>query len=302
MSLADYLAKNYLSTDAPKDKKKKSKKEKKSKKNDIPQVAIKTEDEMGWDQPAAGVEEEVPEEDDLEDIKQDPTTPARKGGWKKLGDESGQFKLKTEIDAGPRMSSGARAGLQTADQIQKDIEEKRRHELEEAEQMKSSVPEETVYRDATGRRLDIMEEQKRIRAAEQEEADKKEKFRKDVRTGWAQKDQAQRERENLHSVKSARLNRYADDKELNDIQRSEARFNDPGALFLKNSGSSKSRKESSSRLPIYSGSFEQNRFNLAPGVKWDGVDRSNGFEKKWFLKQNEIKHNKHISYSMSQDV
>lgn len=300
MSLADYLAKNYLSADGTKEKKK-SKKEKRSKKRDTSQVEIKTEDETGWDQPIIGQEEEEAE-GDLEDIKQDPTPICSKGGWKKLGDETGEFKPKTEIDTGPRMSSGARAGLQTADQIQKDIEEKRRQELEEAEQMKSNGPEETVYRDATGRRLDIIEEQKRILQAEQEEADKKEKFKKEVRTGWAQKEQKQRERDNLNAAKAARLNRYADDEELNTIQRSEARFNDPGALFLKNSGHSKSIRELSSRLPVYNGNFEQNRFNISPGAKWDGVDRSNGFEKKWFLKQNEIKHNKRMRYSMAQDV
>jgi hypothetical protein len=92
------------------------------------------------------------------------------------------------------------------------------------------------------------------------------------------------------------LARFKDDEELNEELKERDRWNDPAAKFL--SGTKKSKK-SVRKYPLYQGNIPPNRFNIRPGYRWDGVDRSNGFEKDYFVRQNTRKSNAVDAYLWS---
>ncbi|KAG7451211.1 pre-mRNA-splicing factor CWC26 [Guyanagaster necrorhizus] len=154
---------------------------------------------------------------------------------------------------------------------------------------------ETVYRDATGRKIDTKTARAEA-ARKKREKEEKEAQKMEWGKGLVQRDEAEKRRQELERLRTKNFARHADDEDLNAEQMAKELWNDPAAAFLTKKRSKGPRK------PQYTGPPPPpNRFGIKPGYRWDGVDRGNGFEKKLFQGKNEVKRKGQESYQWSVD-
>ena len=150
--------------------------------------------------------------------------------------------------------------------------------------------ESTVYRDKSGRKIDKhlerLEKAKRDREQEEREAQHMEWGKGKVQARLEQKRKVSEE-----EMKTAPFARSRDDEEMNRSMREQVRWDDPTRHFVKT--------EKKQARAIYKGYCPPNRFNIRPGHLWDGVDRSNGFEKTYFEAQAKSSAISEIAYKWS---
>jgi len=157
-----------------------------------------------------------------------------------------------------------------------------------------TLEQETVYRDESGRKIDLSVARAEKKRKAREEAEKMER-QMEWGKGVVQREEAERKRRELHEERQKGFARTADDADINRRLKDEDRWNDPGAAFL-------TTKKSGPKGPSYSGPPPApNRFGISPGYRWDGVDRGNGFEKKLFQRQNERQRSGLEAYEWSVD-
>lgn len=334
-SLADYLAKNYLNADPAPDRPKK--KRKKTKTTDTAGSGLIIADD---DAPVFGNARPL-EDDEYKpsvdtSISSAEFRRAKKSGWKTIGgatatpapknsdqeaadailasaaaeraarqaDEDDDVPMieGTTEDDGPRMESGVRAGLQTAADTAAMIKaQERRKKAEEAlyrdPAAADAKSQETIYRDASGRIINVAMKRAEARRAEAEKKAKEEAAREAL-MGDVQRQQREMRKQELQEIRTMPVARGIEDEALNEELKDVARWNDPAAQFLTQK---KGPGASATGRPLYKGSFQPNRYGIRPGHRWDGVDRSIGFEKEWFAARNKKSRFEALDYQWQMD-
>ncbi|OJD25409.1 hypothetical protein ACJ73_03221 [Blastomyces percursus] len=221
-----------------------------------------------------------------------------------------------EDDGELRMESGARAGLQTAAETEAMVAAQQRKRERESLMMKkkagktggtgSGLESETIYRDASGRIINVAMKRAEARRAA-EEAAVAEAAAKEALTGDVQRREREARREAVREAKYMPLARTVEDEEMNAELKARVRWNDPAAEFLTSTkgagsvGAGFSAGGGKGGRKVYTGPAAPNRYGIRPGHRWDGVDRGNGFEEKWFEARNKIKMREGLEYAWAMD-
>ncbi|XP_060067826.1 BUD13 homolog [Ylistrum balloti] len=146
----------------------------------------------------------------------------------------------------------------------------------------------TVFRDKkSGRRRNLAQEEEETAEERALKAVKDAKYQ-DWGKGLKQKEvKESMMMDQLHEI-SKPLARYRDDADLDSMLREQDREGDPMLAFIKKKKQKGGAKVK--ELPRYKGpAGPPNRYGIQPGYRWDGVNRSNGFEAQLFAKMSDRK-------------
>ncbi|KAJ1658552.1 Pre-mRNA-splicing factor cwc26 [Dispira simplex] len=190
---------------------------------------------------------------------------------------------KKPYDSKPVVPTRTTYGLQTAAQLHKEKANLALHRQQLMASLDTSVTGRdaaTVYRTKTGKVSD-MAAQRAEEAVRRRHEEERLMQHMEWGKGLVQKQDQELKAKRLEDEESRPLARYANDQELNRELSQRTRWNDPATKFLQGKSTRKSR------YPVYQGPTPSpNRFGIQPGFRWDGVDRSNGFESNHFSTQN----------------
>lgn len=197
---------------------------------------------------------------------------------------------------------GKKAGLQSAKELFSETMELKQREEALFNNLSSEISgrnASTIVRDRkTGKMRNFAEEAEKNYEKQIKQQENEEKY-----TRWGRglkqiEDANDKIAEELKEM-SKPLARYADDEDLDKYLKEQEREGDPMLAYIRKKKKKLVVEEGKPVKPEYMGEFMPNRFGIRPGYRWDGVDRSSGYEKKWFEIQNAKTAQKEESYKWS---
>ncbi|XP_031728387.1 BUD13 homolog [Anarrhichthys ocellatus] len=225
----------------------------------------------------------------------DQSPPRRRPRNEKNPDEDLSPPRRPGQSQGSRMLSGGKAGLVSVDILRREKEENRRRERYNQPLEDASRNAQTVFRDKSGKKRDLETEREEKKRKAGEKAAKDEKYAQWGK-GLAQGQMHQQKLEDAVHEAQKPLARQRDDEDLDRMLREQQRDGDPMAAMLRR----KKDRSTAQDKPRYKGPPPPpNRFNILPGYRWDGVDRSNGFEQKRYSRMADKKAVQEEAYKWS---
>jgi len=174
------------------------------------------------------------------------------------------------------MSDGRKGGLTSAKALREDTNSKKNRDKRDLQKLAKQYKDtKTVHRGKKKTEQEEAEEEAKIK--KRQELEKKYQA---WGSGLKQTEKQQRAVADTVYESTKSLTRRADDADLEQMRKDEIRAEDPMAAYIRNKAA---KSQTTKQYPKYTGPAPApNRFNIAPGYRWDGVDRSNGFEAKYY--------------------
>ncbi|XP_050479861.1 BUD13 homolog [Bombus huntii] len=211
--------------------------------------------------------------------REDYYTKEKRYRHRNIDKECSEKRMKKTLD-------GKKAGLQDAKALREETEAYRKREADHFRKLSKEVTgvgQAAIVRDKTGKKRNLEAEAIEERERQKRQAELDEKYAKWGRGLKQVEDREEKLKDDLYEM-SKPLARYADDTDLDKMLREQEREGDPMLEYIKQKQIKEGKRKPD--RPKYEGSFMPNRFGIKPGHRWDGVDRSNGYEKRWFEAQN----------------
>jgi len=181
----------------------------------------------------------------------------------------------------PRMKKtldGKKAGLQNATDLKDELALIRERERRKIDNLSDKISGKNAETRVRGRLAEAEAKKAEEKKRKEVPDDVKKKYDTWNKGVIQVKEASKRLEDNLYEM-SKPLARGEDDEDRDALLKERDREDDPMAEYMRKKKSKlEGRKK---RLPQYNGPQPPpNRFGILPGYRWDGVDRSNGFEKR----------------------